>query len=544
MSALARLGRALDRGIRRMKGAIASSGAYEGARSDRTALQSWSAGGGSADADLNPDLETLRDRSRDLIRNNALARGTVSTVVTKVVSTGLSLQARPDIETLGWTREQGKAWRKTVEREWLLYSESPDCDITRRLNVYALQALALRATLSDGDCFALLPMKPVAGFPYSTRVQLIEADRVANPNGQRDTEQLSAGVEMDEHGAPIAYHILKHHPGSVEFPSRLNGDTDRVRAFGELTGRRNVIQLLTIERPGQSRGAPYLAPVIEPLKQLTRYRDAELMKAIVQSFMTVAIKTEQGTSDFGEPIKAQPDVGLQTAAATPKTIMGHGNVVDLEPGETAEMLASTSPNQNFDPFTLSILRQIGVGLEIPFEVLVKHFTASYSAARAALLEAWQFFRLRREWLAANFCDPVYEAWMDEAVALGRIQAPGYFSDPIRRKAYLRAAWIGDAPGSVDPVKEVEAAALKVKNRFSTHAEETMALTGKVWDETVETLGEEHAIIREKGLVYDPHPEAFERVEAVSDEGDEGDKEKPDEKEDEKEAERRGAEVPA
>jgi len=67
------------------------------------------------------------------------------------------------------------------------------------------------------------------------------------------------------------------------------------------------------------------------------------------------------------------------------------------------------------------------------EVLIKHFTASYSAARASLLEAWKFYLNRRHWFAAGFCQPIFEAWFAEAVSLGRIPAPG-FDMPDLRKA--------------------------------------------------------------------------------------------------------------
>ncbi len=130
---------------------------------------------------------------------------------------------------------------------------------------------------------------------------------------------------------------------------------------------------------------------------------------------------------------------------------------------------------------LAILRQVGVALEIPFEMLVKHFTASYSAAQAALLEAWKFFRSRREWLACMFCQPVYEAVITEAVARGHLNAPGFFSDPMLRAAYLGSEWIGPPRGQIDQLKEGKAARERVDMGISTLAEETAALTGGDWE---------------------------------------------------------------
>ena len=111
----------------------------------------------------------------------------------------------------------------------------------------------------------------------------------------------------------------------------------------------------------------------------------------------------------------------------------------------------------------TLLRQVGVALELPFELLVKHFTASYSAARAALLDAWRFFRTRRDFMATYFCQPIYTAWMEEAVAIGRVDAPGFFDDPMLRRAYLGAEWMGDGPGSINPKDEAQA----IKTRLDT-----------------------------------------------------------------------------
>ena len=208
------------------------------------------------------------------------------------------------------------------------------------------------------------------------------------------------------------------------------------------TGFRQVIHLYRVLRPGQTRGVPYLAPVIESLKQLGNYTDAEIMAAVVSSCFTVFVKTPQGDSEL-LPMAGNLDGSVMNDNAYK---LGNGAIIGLAEGEDIHTVNPGRPNAQFDPFVQSILRQIGVALELPFEVLIKHFTASYSAARAALLEAWRFFMARREWLAQNFCQVVYETWVYEAVCLGRIQAPGFINgDPAIRAAYTGAHWIGPHP---------------------------------------------------------------------------------------------------
>jgi lambda family phage portal protein len=469
---------------------MAIAGSWTGASYTRRSLKDWFVMPASADEDTLFDLETLRARSRDMVRNAPLATGAVNTVIMNVVGTGLSLLPRPDWEALGMTEDQADEWTARVEREFRVWAESTECDITRTQNFYGLQSLVLRSALESGDVFVLLPMIESRTSPYALRVQVVEADRVETPMGKNGNggNKIVAGVEMDANGTPVAYYILSHHPGS---PEGINKEFLRVPAFNERTGRRNVLHIFQRTRPGQTRGVPYLAPVIEPLKQLDKYTEAELMAAVVASLLTVFVKSET-VEGLAPPAGGQP--------SSTEIKLGTGTIVDLAPGEDIITVSPNRPNTAFDPFVQSVLRQIGVSLGLPFEVLIKHFTASYSASRAALTEAWKFFRLLREFLAQAFCAPVYEAWMEEAVALGRISAPGFFGDPALRTAYLQADWVGDAPAQIDPTKEVDAAAKRLEIGVSTLAEETMQLTGGVWKDKHREQVKERRMRERDGLI--------------------------------------------
>jgi capsid protein len=135
-----------------------------------------------------------------------------------------------------------------------------------------------------------------------------------------------------------------------------------------------------------------------------------------------------------------------------------------------------------------------MALELPYEVLVKHFTASYSASRAALLELWMFVRARRAWMVKEFCQPVYEVFMWELVSSGYVNLPGFLQDPLVRRAYLGAEWVGDAMPTVDPVKDIVAAEKRMQNKLTTREEECMALTGTEWEPKVEQLKYEQQLL--------------------------------------------------
>jgi capsid protein len=215
---------------------MAMAGGFVGASYTRRSLKNWFVTPASADEDTVHDLETLRARSRDMVRNALLATGAVNTVVMNVVGTGLSLLPRPDWEALRMTEEQADEWTAQVEREFRTWAESAECDVTRTQNFYGLQSLVFRSALESGDAFVLLPMIESRTNPYALRVQVVEADRVESPLGRKENagNKVVAGVEMDANGAPVAYHVLRHHPGS---PEGIKQEFIRVPAFGERTGQ-------------------------------------------------------------------------------------------------------------------------------------------------------------------------------------------------------------------------------------------------------------------------------------------------------------------
>lgn len=488
------------RGAQRMRArffaeALGGSGSRPGGygtHRKRRQLGEWNPSNGDADADLLPDLPDLREESRDLIRTSPLAAGAIKTKVTSIVGAGFRLNASVNRELLGLDDARADELEASFEREWRLFAESTELDLERACNFNALCRLVMQSRLESGDVLVLMPFIERPGGPYGLKLQVVEGDRLCNPNFKADDEKIAGGVERDKYGTPIAYHIARRHPGSR---SPRAGEWDRREAYTK-SGERRVLHIFDKRRPGQSRGVPDLAPVIELLKQLGRYTDAEIAAAVVSGMFTVFVKTPTG--EGLAPMQPQASVGGERTDKDFK--LGNGALLELAVGEDVTFADPKRPNTAFDPFVLSVLRQIGVGLELPFELLVKHFTASYSAARAAILEAWRYFMLERSMLRDQFCQPVYEALITEAVARGRVTAPGFLAgDPIIRKAYLGATWIGPGRGHLDEKKEADAAVVRIENNLSTKAEETAAINGGDFDMNLRQRRREIAAERDAGL---------------------------------------------
>ena len=488
-----------------------SDAPYHGASYRRESMRAWNPSRGSADRDVILSLDALRSRARDLVRNVPVASAAVTTMTTNTVGTGLRVRPRLNPQLLGITQEEADTWEARARAGFELWANSKNCDAERKCTFPQLQDLAQRTQLISGDCFALMPYKVSPASPFGLCVKLLDSDRCQNPTGWLDSDTLAGGVEVDIHGAPVAYH----------FTSRpLNGltsvgvyETVRVPAFGAETGRPLVLHLFKMDRPDQRRGVSWLAPVIEPIKQQGRYQDAEIMAAVVSGMYTVFVKTPSGSGDWDGNVPEDEKVTRLGVEPDKKALeMKYGGVVDLAEGEDVTFANPGRPNPNYEPFTNAIFREIGAGLGLPYEVIMKYFSSSYTAARAAFLEGWKTFRRARLDMAVNFCQPVYESWLMEAVSTGFLEAPGFFTDPLRRLLWSQSVWVGDAPGQLDPLKETQAYKLQVDEQFRDRDSAIMEIHGGDYETIVRRLSREQALREENGV---REPGTIQKTESIS-----------------------------
>ena len=412
-----------------------------GASTTKRSLREFNAESFSPQSDIDYNLKILRERSRVLEMSSPLAAAAVNTTITKTVGSGLYVKPSIDYEYLGISKEEAEKWEHTVEREFLLWSESKHCDASSVHNFYEMQDLIFRGMISNGDGFALIKHRdPTPYMPYSLRLQVIESDRVCTPYGgaeewetynfnlvegrnAKNGNRVVSGIEVDDDGKKIAYYICNKYPNEyIRIFDRVRKWT-RVEAYGKRTGNPNVLHLYNATRAGAYRGVPLLAIAIEPLKQLTRYSEAELMASVVSSMFTVFVTTNDSSasnplSGMSNPFAANQGGEESKRSNLDEIQMGNGAITMLEDGERIEVANPSRPNSNYDAFVLSIYKQIGAGLEIPYEVLLKSYTSSYSASRAALLEAAEAFKKRRSYIENDFCQPTYEMFLAEAVARG------------------------------------------------------------------------------------------------------------------------------
>ncbi len=472
---------------------IALRGGYTGAKTDRL-NEGWTTWGGSADEDLLPDIQTLRERSRDLNRNDGIAAGVTGTMVTNIIGSGIQPQSYIDRESLGLSPEATDALQRRFERIWQKWE--PHADATTRMHFWEIQQLIQRQILENGEVIIIPEMVDEPGRPYFLALNLVESDRLDTPSDKRVDKNIRKGVEIGSRGQPLAYWICKTHPGDITYRNRKPDSNDYIRYEARNKyGRENIFHLYWIKRPGQTRGEPFFAPVIDKFKDLSEYMEAELVAARVTACFTVFI--EQASAMEG------------ALAATTKTDSNGKRVETLEPGiikrlNPGEKFSAFNPNRpggQFDPFVDKVLRFIGAGIGLPYELVLKDFSkTNFSSARAAILEARKYFIYHQKWLSDRLCQPTWGMLMDEAYLRGEFDAKDYFK---RRDDYVRAKWIAPGWAYIDPENEINAADQAIRSNISTLADECAA-HGKDWEEVLDQRAREEKKRKELGL---PDPES-------------------------------------
>ena len=340
--------------------AINSGYSNYGASLHKKSMRGWMWHGGSPKEDIEDNLRVLRERSRDAYMGVPLATGAIKTMRTNVVCGGLTPTPQIDNAFLGISDEEAQKINEQIAREFALWANKPTCDADRIDNFYMLQQLAFTGFLLNGDSWAVLQNKKTPGVPYDLRVRIIEADRICSPAfmdilsptdiNEHHVEKIVQGVETDADGMVIAYWVCDRHPlASTSVTGLTASHWTRVEAYGKKTGRQNVLCLMQRERAGQLRGVPLLAPVLESLKQLGRFTDAELTAAVISAMFTVFIKKSDQSDEvpFGEMLP--PDVQVDMTLEDVNNL-----VTEIYTRNYKAVNGTAPPLHSADPITLTL----------------------------------------------------------------------------------------------------------------------------------------------------------------------------------------------
>jgi len=492
---------------------LASGYSNAAASLEKKVFKGWNWTGGSPDDDIVANLPIIRQRSRQLTMEAPVIAGLYKTLTTNTVGDGLRPEPTPDAEFLGMSPEDVKTWKTSVLRLWETFAESTGCDVYHRDNFYELTKLAFRAQEESGDVFVTMPRFERHNTPFALKIQIIEADCCGDPDAvdrmqhEHQDNDIYGGVEISQWGNVVGYWFFTGHPLAKRRPHgfKYNGANYPrwifIPAYGPETGLPNVLHLMESERPGQRRGIPIIAPVVELALTLDRYIKAEAIAAQIQALFTLIVTSENPEAMIGEmeALGKDNDQLKDDDDEKDEIELGNGVVQYARPGETVTAVDPSRPTTSFGPFIDYVLQVIGPSVGMPYELLIQKYQASFSASQAANNIARSNFKVKRSGLVHDFCQPIWEAFMDEAVMRGWINAPGYFDDLITRRAYTRAKWNGPGMPHIDLGKSAANYEKLTALGYATASEATSELTGGNYYENIQERGREISAAKQAGI---------------------------------------------
>lgn len=479
---------------------------YGASSNERTS--DWSPLPTSADEDAH-DLPELRQRSRDLIRNNSFASSIQACYVTNVVGDGVKTQSQVRADEVGIDSAQEGVVRDEVDRAWRRWCEAVDAGLS--ISWEELQRLCVAQIVENGEVFLVRRQVRRRNSRVRLAWQPIEADRVESPNNI-DTERIVHGIEKNEAGRVIAYHIRDTHPGDYR-KVQQSYETTRVPAR-DPQGRPNVIHLFRKTRPGQRRGYPLLSPVLEIFNDLDQYREAELVSARVAACFTAFVKRNN-------PYTGR-DVGSRNSDGNYE--MSPGAITYLSAGEDVTLANPMRPNSVYAAFCEDMKRDIATGVHLPYEMASRAWNGTtYTSGRMSLLEARDQFRIWQSLIKSDLCKVVFSLFVEDAFLAGELDLPRYYDN---QEAWATCYSIGRGWPWVDPTKEVNAAKIGLEINSTTLAD-VVGQNGGDWQDTLRQAAAEKSLREELGLAGapitvppSPNPEPPEDEE--QDDDDEGD----------------------
>lgn len=461
-------------------------------------LAGWSPRMASTDGHWLPDREVVSARVEDIVRNNGWASGAIQRYLDQIIGSNLRLSWRPNVEALGLDNEVGFDFVRSVEqsfRRWATDSRNL-IDCSRRYNFAGLLGILLRQRIINGECVALIHWLEQAETPYRTALQPISPDRLCNPMGMPDSDVLRGGIERNNFGRPLAYHIREALEG--DYYSQNSGKWSRVERT-TAWGRLRVLHFFEPESFEQSRGKSMLTPILEQLKMEDKYARSELQAALLNAVLAAYVESPLDHSLLQDAMNGNTDFSpYQDGRAgfhgeNPISI-GGTVIPSLFPGEKIGFADTKRPNQAFPDFEATVLRHCATGLGWSYEQMTQDWTkTNYSSARAALMEVWKFLTARRDHFTAGTATPIFALWLEDALDIGLIVPPP--GTPGLYEAWdcwISCRWTGPGRGWIDPVKEAQASETRMAIGISTLQQEA-ADQGQDWEDVLAQLARERRV---------------------------------------------------
>lgn len=453
--------------------------AYEGAESTQLRDGKWLGSRLSADSDLELDLETLRQRSRELYRNDSTG-GAIESRVTHVVGCGFRPQAKIKAREGLVTAEQAKAANKQLEELYARWSLQADRDGRRSL--WQTLRLAERLHAVDGECFVVMSDVGTADKPIPLALEVVDTDRVETPPQKTNDKLVRLGIEKDDSGKIVAYWIRRTHPNDTK---DVDQKYDRVDAS-------RVIHVFEAWFAGQSRGLPWLTRTLNRLKDAKDLDEAAIIAAQIEACFVGVVQQGFSPEQAARGAASATSNGKRFEDLHPGTLTYMADEGQVTFGQPQRASGAYAQFQEWN------YRRTAAAIDWPYEWLMKDYRGlSFAGGRLVLTDGKLTTKVFQQLLTEIMLCRIWWRLVDEAVILGEVEI-----DPV---AYFSAPWVFQAhrwippawPYAITPGEEINADNDEVEANLATKADK-LAARGLDLEEVLEQRAYEIELERSTG----------------------------------------------
>ena len=429
---------------------------FDAATTTKDSARHWAAAEFlSADAEADgATRRTLRTRARYEVQNNSYARGIVNTIADDTVGTGPRLQMLLEDNPLC----------NAVERDFAAWAGR--VHLARKLRTMRV------ARCQDGEAFAILAQNPALASPVRLDLQLIEADRVTDSDATLDDERWVDGIELDRFGNPKSYLVLRKHPGGN---ASFDADWLKVRA-------EDMIHVFRQDRPEQHRGVPEITSALPLFAHLRRFTLAVVSAAESAADFAGILYTDAPAN--GEADAVDPMDSIQLERNMLLTMPGGWKMAQLDPKQPATTYAE---------FKHEVLNEIARCLSIPYNIAAGNSSGyNYASGRLDHQTYYKSLKVDQRYIEEFVLDRVLERWLREWSLVRCRTLP---------EGRLPHVWFWDGREHVDPAKEANAQATRLKSNTTSLANE-YAKQGKDWETELRQIAKERRLMEQLGIAPD------------------------------------------
>jgi lambda family phage portal protein len=440
----------------------------------------------SADAEIKDNIRVLRDRARELARNDSYIARYLNLMVSNVIGKhGIRVSSKARLDDPVNMGKLDLRANQSIEEAWHEWTRLGNCTTNKRLTFLDCQKIFIESLCRDGEVL-IRKIKDLKS-PFGFRIQFLEADHLdenKNDYYKETGNRIKMGVEVDKFDTPVAYHLYKDHPYERTYLNK----NQHIRVPAD-----EIIHAFLPQRAEQTRGVSLVATAMSNVKMYSGYMEAEVVAARVSASKMGFFVSPDGDGYVGD--------GAYEDGFSPTMNAQAGVFEQLPAGMDFKAFDPNHPTSAFESFTKTVLRSIASGLNISYHSLSNDLTSvNYSSIRQGALEDRSMYQIYQQFVIEHFIEPIFRSWLEMAVSTNYIKLPVSKVDQFANAVTFiprSFAWI-------DPLKEMQSNVIGLQNGTLTYSD-ICASYGRDTEELFEQHQKEIELAKQYGieLAYQP-----------------------------------------